>query len=676
MNNASVISARIKRKVRQKDLISVRSVFDARPILVAAMEQADSQGALFTQNLKDTAKQYVFDNGTSFSRHFIRRLPFIVREDVEYQIAKRLKRKNATKPNMERFINSTVSHALKFAPVIENKFPFVDERHVANYRQPLERSNPHLKPHLTHEVLEPVSFDHHALMSDEQIELIARHLVMGFTTLIQDTQIVDTERGYLNALHSVFLMIGDLMKPYFIKPPSIKKKHKYVADAERELEIAIRRCLDAAYLVRKFKYLRTQYIEYSQIALGRVGKKKGQMKYISTRSFTRWRRKQAEAKEWLDTMAAFDPETGTAFDLSDIVKRTTSNQENRRVELVVRSRGDEGRAIDLGFVGVFLNWTLPSKYHRNSHKWNGCTVKEAHQNLMEQWKLARAWFKKLDIEWFGLRVAEPHKDGTPHAHMFLYVDPSQKAQLVEICRSIACNEDRDELNTPDARQARFLAKDCDPSQGTATGYIVKYISKNINGAHMPETEAERNAERVRAWASTHRIKQFSQSGSKSVGLWRQLRRASKKDTAFDSELEALRHAADKSRWNAFCTLAGHESLAYEEKLNKYGETTKKVIGIQWLDKIIETAATNYSLVRKKDVKRLQEARSVSPWSTENKCNHPEEKPISVLEKALMDATGWSVKGVQCLIKPLLQGAKIPIDKFTTLSLRNGQLNAT
>ncbi|EGQ7984218.1 replication endonuclease [Vibrio vulnificus] len=637
------------------------------------MQKAERQGALFTQELKDTAKDFVHRNGTAFSRHFIPRLPFIVREDVEYQIAKRLKRKNATRPNMERFINAAVKHALKFAPVIENKFPFVDERHVASPRKQLERSNPHLKPHLTHEVLEPVSFDHHALMSDEHIELIARHLVMNFTNLIQETQIVDNERGYLNALHSAFLTIGDLMKPYFIKPPSIKKKHKCLADAERELEIAIRRCLDASYLMRKFKYLRTQYIEYSQIALGRVGKKKGQRKYISTRSFSRWKRKQAEAVNWLDSMAAFDPETGIAFDLSEVVKRTTSNQENRRIELVVRSRGDEERAIDLGFEGVFLNWTLPSKYHRNSHKWNGCTVKEAHQNLMEQWKLARAWFKKLDIEWFGLRVAEPHKDGTPHAHMFLYVDPSQKAQLVEICRSIACDEDRDELNTPDARQARFLAKDCDPSQGTATGYIIKYISKNINGAHMPETEAERNAERVRAWASTHRIKQFSQSGSKSVGLWRQLRRANKKDTAFDNELEALRHAADKSRWNAFCTLAGQERLAYEEKLNKYGEKTKKVIGIQWLDKVIETAATNYSLVRKKDVKRLQEARSVSPWSTENKCNQPRERPISPLEKALMDATGWSVKGVQCLIRPLSLGAKIPIDKYTTLTLRNGRL---
>lgn len=677
MKNASIIRARIKRKVRQKDLISIRSVFDVPVCLAMAMQKAEGQGALFTQELKDTAKDFVHRNGTAFSRHFIPRLPFIVREDVEYQIAKRLKRKNASRPNMERFINAAVKHALKFAPVIEDKFPFVDERCVLNAKQPLERTNPDKKPILTSEVIEPISLDHHALMCDERIELIARHLSMQFMLVIQETSFdEESERGYLDALLAAYRSMSDWMLSFCIHAPSIKKKHKNLRDAEHEIEIVIRRCLDAKYLMRKLKYLRTQYIEYSQIALNRVGKKKGQMKYISARSLTRWKHQQREAEHWVEAMAAYDPETGLAFALDEVIKRTVSNQENRRVELVVRSRGDEERAIDLGYEGVFITWTLPSQYHRNSHKWNGCTVKEAHQNLMQQWKLARAWFKKLDIDWFGLRVAEPHRDGTPHAHMFLYVHPDQKQDLVDICRSIAMNEDREELNTSDAKQARFMAKDCDPALGTATGYIIKYISKNINGAHMPETDAEFNAERVRAWASTHRIKQFSQSGSKAVGIWRQLRRATVKDTCFDEELEALRDAADNSRWNAFCTLAGQERLAHEESLNKYGETTKRVIGIEWLGKVIETCATKYSLVKKKDVKRLQEARSVSPWSTENKCNQPPKKPISPLEIALMTATGWSLKGVQCLIKPLSLGASIPIDKYTTLSIRNNQLRVT
>ncbi|PMO52559.1 hypothetical protein BCT08_21450 [Vibrio splendidus] len=66
----------------------------------------------------------------------------------------------------------------------------------------------------------------------------------------------------------------------------------------------------------------------------------------------------------------------------------------------------------------------------------------------------------------------------------------------------------------------------------------------------------------------------------------------------------------------------------------------------------------------------------SPWSTENKCNLPLKDDVTPIEKALMDVTGWSVKGVQCLLKPLSMGAKIPIDKFTTLSIRDRQLRVT
>ncbi|WP_447470370.1 replication endonuclease, partial [Vibrio harveyi] len=138
---------------------------------------------------------------------------------------------------------------------------------------------------------------------------------------------------------------------------------------------------------------------------------------------------------------------------------------------------------------------------RNSHKWNGCTVKEAHRNLMEQWKLARAHFAKAEIPWFGLRVAEPHKDGTPHLHAFLYCAAEHKENLMRICAAIARSEDAEELVTKKMRKARFQAKPCDPAKGSATGYIIKYISKNINGAHMPEGDAQESAISARAWAS-------------------------------------------------------------------------------------------------------------------------------------------------------------------------------
>lgn len=604
-----------------------------------------------------------------FAREFLPRLPRIVQDDVRFQVSRRKRRTNATQQNIDRFTNDSVKHALKYSPFIEDKYTFVDERSNAPERQRLHSG-----------ARSSVELNHSVLMCDEALEHLATNLTEMFTRLIQMIEIEESESSYLGALEKAFYGIREDMKRFYLKAPQIKKKHETIEDAERELERAIRRCLDVSYLVRKFKFLRTQYIEYSQIALSRVGGNKGQRKYVSSRSYARWEKKQIEAEQFVNSMSVFNDETGQAFDLSEVVKRTTANPENRRIELVVRSRGDEERAIEMGYEGVFVNWTLPSKYHRNSSKWNGCTPKEAHEVMMAKWRCARAWFKKpkIDIQWFGLRVAEPHKDGTPHAHMFLYVHPKQKQDLIDIIEGIAIDEDKSELiiNGKLDKTPRITIKDCDPSQGTATGYIIKYISKNINGAHMPEGDAKQTALSATAWARIHRIKQFSQSGSPPVGLWRQLRRASPLDTAFDEELEALRDHANNSRWKGFCELGFKAKLAYQDKFNQYGDTVKRVIGINWLGKTIETCSEEFSLVKKKDVKRraldLKKGGAL-PWSTENKCNQKEKIPISPLEQALMDVTGWGVKGVQCLLRPLSLGATVPIDKHMSLKLRNGRL---
>lgn len=606
---------------------------------------------------------------TAFARHFLNRLPRIVQDDVKHQLSKRRKRGNATPDNLKRFEVETIRHGLKLSPYIENKYPFVDSRNNASDA-----------PRIHSSAGQTVELNHFTLMNDDMLERLATNLTENVTRLIQSIEIDhDSEQGYLDALKKAYEASAKLLHSVYINAPQIRKKHEDIQEAERELERAIRRLLDVDYLVRKFKFLRTQYIEYAQIALDRVGGNKSQREYVSARSFARWKKKQKDGEKFVENMVVMNNETGHTFDLKEVVKRTTANPENRRIELVVRSRGDEERAIDLGYEGVFITWTLPSQYHRNSSKWNGCTPKEGHQNLMEQWKLARAWFKKEDIQWFGLRVAEPHKDGTAHAHLFLYVHPSQKAALVGHCENIACQEDKHELYTDSGlldKTRRIKVEYCDPSKGTATGYIIKYISKNINGAHMPEDDALNNAFSAQAWASTHRIKQFSQSGAPAVGLWRQLRRANAMDTAFDEELEALRDHADNSRWKGFCELGAKAKLAYEEKFNQYGDTVKRVIGIDWLGKVIETCREHYTLVRKKDVQRIQKARSVLPWSTENKCNQPEKSPLVGLEQALMTLSGWSVEGVQCLITPLLNGANVPIDQYTTVSLKNGRLAVT
>lgn len=602
-------------------------------------------------------------------------LPILMRQDIDLKVGLRRARGNANDRNLSAFADDRVSYANKVMHHFSRKFPF---GFLNTEPKPLE---------LTHDIL----------MSDERVKDFAMELTGAFEEIAKRVEMEEKERiidtdesshtACLNAFLRIFEDIKEILLNAYIEPPNAdisELGHRLsIEDAELILETAIRRCLDPKYLVRKLLRMRKQYIEHAQVTLGNVGGNKGQSRYVSRLTLSNFKQKMRESQEFMEKMVVISHETMQEYNLAEVAERTTANLENRRVELVVRSRGDEERAIDMGFEGVFITWTLPSKYHRKSRKWNGCTVKEAHQNLMEQWKLARAHFAKVDLPWFGLRVAEPHKDGTPHLHAFVYCPAERKQELMSICAKIARSEDSDELTSKQKRKARFHAKPCDPAKGSATGYIIKYISKNINGAHMPEGDADNLAVSVRAWASAWGIKQFSQSGSPSVGLWRQLRRADKSAVAVDKDLMELHEHADKSRWKEFCLNIGDARLAYEAQLNQYGETTKRVIGFRWLDYLIETCSERFSIVAKSDVEAWKSERSelnqrggASSWSTENKCNPPPERLGSPLEQALMVATGWSLKGVQCLINPLLNGAKIPIDKYTTLSLRNGQLMVT
>lgn len=232
-----------------------------------------------------------------FAREFLPRLPRIVQDDVRFQVSRRKRRTNATQQNIDRFTNDSVKHALKYSPFIEDKYTFVDERSNAPERQRLHSS-----------VRSSVELNHRVLMCDEALEHLATNLTEMFTRLIQMTEIEEGESSYVDALEKVFYGIREDMKHFYIKAPQIKKKHETIEDAERELERAIRRCLDVSYLVRKFKFLRTQYIEYSQIALSRVGGNKGQRKYVSSRSYARREKKQIEAEQFVNSMSVLNDE--------------------------------------------------------------------------------------------------------------------------------------------------------------------------------------------------------------------------------------------------------------------------------------------------------------------------------------------------------------------------------
>ncbi|WP_459175618.1 replication endonuclease [Ewingella americana] len=174
----------------------------------------------------------------------------------------------------------------------------------------------------------------------------------------------------------------------------------------------------------------------------------------------------------------------------------------------------------------------------------------------------------------------------------------------------AIKEDRTELGRRTG--ARFTAKRLDPKKGSATAYIAKYISKNIDGYaldgekdHDTGKPLKETARLAMAWASRHRIRQYQPIGTPPVTVWRELRKLNNqmvgnliKSEVFkrgqkllpDEAMDAVMAAADAGCFATYIMRQGgvlipRDSytvrLAYEdgEKPNAYGEVTEKIFGI-------------------------------------------------------------------------------------------------
>ncbi len=174
---------------------------------------------------------------------------------------------------------------------------------------------------------------------------------------------------------------------------------------------------------------------------------------------------------------------GDVLNLAEVLKRSVANPAVRRAELMVRLRGFEDYANGKGHTALFYTITTPSKYHRTSgaglnDKYQDYTPRDAQAYLCDVWARIRAKLKREELNVYGFRVAEPHHDGTPHWHILLFMPADQAKSVSAIIRDYAMQEDGTEAG---ADKHRFEAVAIKSDKGSATGYIAKYVSKNIDG---------------------------------------------------------------------------------------------------------------------------------------------------------------------------------------------------
>nr|DAE00533.1 MAG TPA: Replication associated protein [Peduovirinae sp. ctjOQ18] len=462
---------------------------------------------------------------------------------------------------------------------------------------------------------------------------------------------------------------------------------------ERQAYSGILRMMAPEWWYLRLKRARDLQREHLAIAVGQV--QKTASAYVSRKTLGEWIDQKKRNTEFFKKFDLIN-EDGDRVSLADMVYGSVANPAIRRCELMVRMRGFEDIANEQGLAGEFYTITAPSRYHAVHSKggfvgqWNGCNPQDTQKYLCGVWAKCRAAISRAGIHVFGFRVVEPHHDGTPHWHMLLFMRP----QDVDAVRDILCYHaraaDSEELQSLNALKARFHVEPIDPEKGSATGYIAKYISKNIDGFALDGEQDEETGESLRdmaksvsAWASRWRIRQFQQIGGAPVTVWRELRRLGDQRLT-DSRMDAVLAAADVGDWAAYTQLQGGAlvarrdlvvRLAYEitEQGNEYGEDVQRVQGIY--SPLIPESEVCTRLMKWQKVAKLAEAPaeagfsggSAAPWSSVNNCTEGGTRRRLKLE---LNQRGFA--GSDEEVDILLRGSGL-IFGATALIYRHGRL---
>lgn len=384
---------------------------------------------------------------------------------------------------------------------------------------------------------------------------------------------------------NAYLYLSALAAQHGLEPPTIGRS--------LTLDGAIRRLCDERWWRRGLRRTLARAVEHEAIKLGLVSRRRGL--YVSDRSLHRRREQKARNRRTLERTLAVN-EDGEAFSLQELADKSVASPPVRRSELMARISGYDRYSRNLGHIAVLYTITCPSRMHARlaasgepNPRYDGSSPSDGQQYLTGLWARIRAKLARLGVRVYGFRVAEPQHDGTPHWHLLLFFLPHLKGIVTGVMRRYALESDPDE---PGASKHRLTVIEIDRRKGSATGYVAKYISKNIDGKHLEthESGAMARAERVDAWASVWGIRQFQQLGNPIVSTYRELRRVGSQPG--ESALAQAASAADEGDWEAFTALNGgplvpRKAMAiqltrtWSDRPGTYGEPQGwRVIGVE------------------------------------------------------------------------------------------------
>jgi len=472
---------------------------------------------------------------------------------------------------------------------------------------------------------------------------------------------------------------GDLFVTDDVKPEEIRQAWERVAAEAMRLDVippafeqlrrkrrrrkpvpyglipgSLARMLCADWWYRKLWQMRCEWREEQLRAVCLVNKKASP--YISYEAVIHKREQRRKSLEFFKSHELVNAD-GDTLDMEDVVNASNSNPAHRRNEMMACVKGLELIAEMRSDCAVFYTITCPSRFHatlnngRPNPKWTSETVRQSSDYLVETFAAFRKAMHKAGLRWYGVRVAEPHHDGTVHWHLLCFMRKKDRRSITALLRKFAIREDREELGKNTG--PRFKSELINPRKGTPTSYIAKYISKNIDGRGLAKEVSKEtgrslrdSAEHVTAWASLHRVQQFRFFGIPGRQAYRELRllagqagraQGDKKAGApvlENARLDAVLAAADAGCFATYIMKQGgvlvprkhhlvRTAYALNDEPSAYGDHCIRIYGI-W-SPIVEgricTHAIKWKMVRK--AVDVQEATAdqgaCAPWTRGNNC---------------------------------------------------------
>lgn len=450
---------------------------------------------------------------------------------------------------------------------------------------------------------------------------------------------------------------------------------------------ALMRLMCADWWNTKLWRLRRIWREEQLRAACLVSRKKSA--YLSKDGLTEFREQRRRLKQFLKSHELVNDD-GFTIDMEDAYYSGNSNPRHRRNEMMANMKGLELVAKERGDEAVFVTVTTPGRFHATTEdghpnpKWDNSTIRDSSDYLVNVFfATVRRKLNRKKLRWYGVRVAEPHHDGTVHWHMMIFVRPEERETIISEMEKIAIREDRAELG--DDITPRFTQELITEEKGTPTGYIATYIGKNLDKGAVkgndPKTGEPRvdkesgltmaeSVERAVGWAGLHGVRQFQFFGIPSRQVWRELRRLAcqmernpkgpqkLKDPAMDNVLVA----ADVGCFASYIMKQGGVLVprkdyvirtAYDiaDKPNDYGETGIQIYGI-WSPLIGEesricTHPDNWELVKKQPKPKGSAPEQgfdvdlpggiAAPWTRGNNCTTEQKINIPTAEDRVMRA---------------------------------------